>query len=390
MINIKNGLVLYGPQMEPTHANILIEDNLIVEVSPHASGGKEIDAKGCIVSPSLINSHVHMGDSVVKDIGDGESIENIVKPPNGLKHRLLASAEPQDIIKSMRSSLQDMLSTGTSTIVDFREGGVDGVSLLGRAGEGIPLRKVILGRHEVFFKPFPPSISSDMEMEIMNSTQEILEHAQGIGLSGFGEINDDVVKIITKTCSNAGKLAAIHAAEYEEVQRKSINSTGKTEVERALDADFDILIHVTSPLNLDLDLLSKTDTSVVCCPRSNGALSVGIPPIKEMWDLGINLLLGTDNLMFNSPNMFREMEYALKVTRGYYREYFPPVEILKMATVNAGSALKCNIGCIQEGMLADIMMVEQLSDNPILSLINRTESKNIIGLMTDGNLVYLR
>ena len=390
MINIKNGLVLYGPQMEPTHANILIEDNLIVEVSPHASGGEEINAKGCIVSPSLINSHVHMGDSVVKDIGDGESIEKIVKPPHGLKHRLLAQAKPQEIINSMRGSLQEMLDTGTSTIVDFREGGVDGVSLLVKAGEGIPLRKVILGRHEAFFKPFSSSPSNDMEMGIRDSAREILERAQGIGLSGFGEINDAVVKIIIKTCSSEGKLAAIHAAEYEEVQRNSLNSTGKTEVERALEAGFDILIHVTSPLNLDLDLLSKTDTSVVCCPRSNGALSVGIPPIKEMWDLGINLLLGTDNLMFNSPNMFREMEYTLKVTRGYYQEYFPPVEILKMATVNAGSALNLNIGCIQEGMLADIMMVEQLSDNPILSLINRTESKNIIGLMTDGNLVYLR
>jgi cytosine/adenosine deaminase-related metal-dependent hydrolase len=390
MLNIKNGLVLYGPQMEPTQANILIEDNLIVEVSPHASGGKEINAKGCIVSPSLINSHVHLGDSVVKDIGDGESIEKIVRPPNGLKHQLLTSANPQDIINSMRSSLLEMMDTGTTTIVDFREGGINGVSLLEKAGEGVPLRKVILGRHDSFFKTFSQSISQDMEMEIRDSAMEILEYAQGIGLSGFGEINDNVVKIITETCFSAGKLAAIHAAEYEGVQRNSLNITGKTEVERALDADFDILIHVTSPLNLDLDLLSETNKSVVCCPRSNGALSVGIPPIKEMWDRGINLLLGTDNLMFNSPNMFREMEYTLKVTRGYYKQYFPPVEILKMATVNAGQALDLNLGCIEEGMLADIMMVEQLSDNPILSLINRTESKNIIGLMTDGNLVYLR
>jgi cytosine/adenosine deaminase-related metal-dependent hydrolase len=106
--------------------------------------------------------------------------------------------------------------------------------------------------------------------------------------------------------------------------------------------------------------------------------------------MGINLLLGTDNLMFNSPNMFREMEYALKVTRGYYKEYFPPVEILKMATVNAGQAFNLELGCIEQGKLADIMIVEQLSNDPILSLVNRTESKNIIGLMTDGNLVYLR
>lgn len=390
MLNIKNGLVLYGPHMEPTNANILIEDNQIVEVSPHALGGKEIDASGCIVSPSLINSHVHMGDSVVKDIGDGKSIESIVKPPHGLKHQLLANAEPQEIISSMRSSLQEMLDTGTSSIVDFREGGINGVSLLKEAGENIPLRKMILGRHDCFLQTFPHPLTHKMKSEIGKKTLKILESADGIGLSGFGEINDDMVNLITETCTRAGKLSAIHAAEYKEVQQNSLNITGKTEVQRALEADIDILIHVTSPLNRDLELITKTGKSVVCCPRSNGALSVGIPPIKDMWDKGINLLLGTDNLMFNSPNMFREMEYALKVTRGYYQEYFPPVEILKMATVNAGPALNLNIGCIEEGMLADIMIVEQLSDNPILSLINRTESKNIIGLMTDGNLVYLR
>jgi Cytosine deaminase and related metal-dependent hydrolases len=390
MLNIKNGLVLYGPQMEPTKANILIEDNQIVEVSPHAAGGKGIDASGCIVSPSLINSHVHMGDSVVKDIGDGKSIESIVKPPHGLKHQLLANAEPQEIISSMKSSLQEMLDTGTTTLVDFREGGINGVSLLKEAGKNIPLRKMILGRHNCFLQPFSHPLTHNIKSEIGKNTLKILESADGIGLSGFGEIYDDVVNLITETCTSAGKLSAIHAAEYKEVQQNSLNITGKTEVQRALEADIDILIHVTSPLNRDLDLITEKGKSVVCCPRSNGALSVGIPPIKDMWDKGINLLLGTDNLMFNSPNMFREMEYALKVTRGYYQEYFPPVEILKMATVNAGPALNLNIGCIEEGMLADIMMVEQLSDNPILSLINRTESKNIIGLMTDGNLVYLR
>ncbi|MDO5834953.1 MAG: amidohydrolase family protein [Methanobacterium sp.] len=390
MLNIKNGLVLYGPQMEPTKANILIEDNQIVEVSPHASGGKEINANGCIVSPSLINSHVHSGDSVVKDIGDGKSIETIVKPPHGLKHQLLANADPQEIINSMRGSLQEMLDTGTTTLIDFREGGLNGVSLLKEAGENIPLRKMILGRHDSFFKTFPQPVTSDVKDEIRKSTLKILASTDGVGLSGFGEINDDIVDLITATCTSAGKLSAIHVAEYQEVQQNSVDLTGKTEVQRALEADFDILIHATCPLNKDLDLISESGKSVVCCPRSNGALSVGIPPVKDMWDKGINLLLGTDNLMFNSPNMFREMEYTLKVTRGCYQKYFPPVEVLKMATVNAGQALNLNIGCIEEGMLADIMIVEQLSNNPILSLINRTESKNIIGLMTDGNLVYLR
>jgi len=107
-----------------------------------------------------------------------------------------------------------------------------------------------------------------------------------------------------------------------------------------------------------------------------------------MFEERINILLGTDNVMFNPPDMLREMEYALKVTRGYYREYFPPLEVFKMATVNAARALNLNLGCIKEGKIADIMVVEQISEDPILSLINRTESKNIICVITEGNIVF--
>ena len=106
-----------------------------------------------------------------------------------------------------------------------------------------------------------------------------------------------------------------------------------------------------------------------------------------MFDLGVNLLLGTDNVMLNSPNLLREMEYTLKVIRGYYREYFPPKEILKMVTVNASKALNLNVGSLEEDKLADVIIVQQISHDPILSIINRSESKNIKGLITEGELV---
>lgn len=384
MINIKNGLVLYGSSLEPVKANVQIDGDLIVEVSPHASGGREVDATGCIVAPSLINSHVHLGDSLAKDIGDDKPISEVVKPPNGLKHRILRESDPESITRSMRNSLEEMLLTGTTTMIDFREGGIEGILMADKASEDIPIRRIVLGRHDSF-------LDHSIDPHILEeSAEEILKKAEGIGLSGFGEINDSNASRIVRRCKKNDKLSAIHVAEYEEVQKKSLASTGKTEVQRALDAGFDLLVHLTNPHDSDLDKVREKGVSVVSCPRSNGTLSVGIPPLLDMQNKGINILLGTDNLMFNSPNMFREMEYALKVTRGYYKEYFPPVEILKMATVNAGQALNLNLGSIDEGKLADIMIVEQLSVDPILSLINRTESKNIIGLITDGNIVYLR
>ena len=153
MITIENAKVLYGENMEVVRANVLIEDNKITEVSQKVSEGKIIDASGCIVAPSFINSHIHIGDSVAKDAGDGESINKIVKPPNGIKHKILRETPPEKIIDAMTESMRYMLETGTTTFVDFREGGFEGIKLLDEASKGIPIRKIVLGRHESFLDP---------------------------------------------------------------------------------------------------------------------------------------------------------------------------------------------------------------------------------------------
>jgi len=384
MITIQNGTLLCGEDLHPAVGNLFIQDNEIVEISDGRARGKVIDAKGCLVAPALINSHIHLGDSVARDEGDGAPLDEIVKPPNGIKHRILRETSREDLIKFMEVSLKDMIQTGTTTFVDFREGGVEGVEILNEALQDIPIRAIILGRQDSFQEQHvnKPQLDADI--------QKILEISQGIGISGFGEVEDEVATQIAQECLIKGKIPAIHAAENEEVQLQSLKNTGKTEIERALEAGFKLLIHLTSATTTDLKKVTENNVSVATCPRANGALSSGIPPIREMWDLGINLLLGTDNVMINSPDMFREMEYALKVTRGFTQKYFSPVEILKMATVNAGKAVGLNLGSLEEGNLADIMIVERISRDPILSLINRTQSKNIIGLITDGRILYQR
>lgn len=384
MITIENAKILYGEDMEAVKANLVIEDDKIIEITEDkVKSGKKIDAKGCIVAPAFINSHVHIGDSIARDVGDGKSIAEIVKPPNGLKHRILEESNPDDIINSMRRSMKDMLASGTSTFVDFREGGLEGIELLEEASKDIPIRKIVLGRDNAFFDP-------DIKKgEIKSITKNLLKSCDGIGLSGFGEIRDEVVALIAKICKKHGKISAIHTAEYEKLQEDSIKSTGKSEVQRGVEANLNALIHVTAPIGNDLKLVGCSGSSIVSCPRSNGTLSVGIPPLNDMLKHKINVLLGTDNIMFNSPNMLREMEYSLKVTRGYYRDYFSPLEIFKMATVNASNAFNLNTGCIKEGSTADIIIVKEFSDNLLLSIINRTEPKDIVGLITEGNIVYI-
>ena len=382
MITIESGTIIYGENMEAIKANIVIDDGIITEINENeAISGKKIDASGCIVAPAFINSHIHIGDSIAQDMGDGKPINEIVKPPNGLKHKILSETPPERIIYEMRQSMKNMLATGTTTFVDFREGGLEGIELLKKASKGVPIRKIILGRDDSFY------MDETRKSEIKKATRNILKSCDGVGLSGFGEISDEVAHIITKTCKKHGKISAIHVAEYEKLQKKSVELTGKSEIARAVEANFDILVHVTAPTGKDLELIGKSRSSVVCCPRSNGSLSVGIPPLMDLFNHKINVLLGTDNIMFNSPNMLREMEYALKVTRGYYRQHFSPIEIFKTATINASNAFKLNTGCIEEGRNADLIIVKKISDNPILSIINRTELNDFRYIIKEGNIV---
>ena len=51
---------------------------------------------------------------------------------------------------------------------------------------------------------------------------------------------------------------------------------------------------------------------------------------------GCTLAIGTDNVMINSADMFREMDFIWKITMGIHKKRLDPREILKMATVNGG------------------------------------------------------
>jgi len=111
-------------------------------------------------------------------------------------------------------------------------------------------------------------------------------------------------------------------------------------------------------------LLSKSAKS--CCASGlylamkNAA---GFAPIKAMWQSGINLALGTDNVTNNnSYDMFKEMQLLGKVTSMLEREVnvIPTREIVKMATIGGAKALgmEKEIGSLESGKKADFISLD--------------------------------
>ena len=79
----------------------------------------------------------------------------------------------------------------------------------------------------------------------------------------------------------------------------------------------------------DLRLAAKNTNGIVVCPRANASLAEGIPDIEEMMKMKCNLAIGTDNVMINSPDLFREMDFLWKVTMGIHKKRIDPKQILK-------------------------------------------------------------
>ena len=377
MKTIANGLILKGIDLNPVKENIVIDDeNNIIEISKDAEDGEVIDASGKIVCPRFINAHTHIGDSIIKDEGDGLSLDEVVKPPRGIKHLALESASDDELIEAMKDSMWDMYNLGISHFMDYREGGLDGVKLIKEASKDIPITPIILGRDSSFYGEDPDY------HQVKVAIRKLLKHADGIGLSGFGEIDTTVAEIICEKCEAAGKISSIHIAESESNQYVSLEKTSKTEPQRAFEAGFNQVVHMTNPKNDDINQLSKSNSSLAICPRSNGALSVGIIPLFEVLKTGVKPLIGSDNIMINRPNLFREMEFTLKIMKGFSKNYIAAVEVLKMATTNVwitdSLSEKINKSYIGEGQNAEFMIINQKSNNPYLSLINRTEVNDIV------------
>ena len=308
------GTVLVGPDFEPVEGRVVVENGEIQAIEETETGSDSI------VLPAFVNAHTHIGDSIAKEAGGGLSLDELVAPPDGLKHRLLRSTDRTTKVDAMSRTLQLMEQTGTAAFLEFREGGVDGVEMLHDALARREIDPVIFGRE----------------------TEAAMQAGDGFGASGARDGDFDQLRNATR---RAGKLFGIHAGERDDA-----------DIHPALDLDPDFLVHLVHATEIHLDRIEDTGVPAIVCPRSNLVTNVGVPPIRQL-TARTTVALGTDNVMTNSPSMFREMEFAAKLTD------LPAATILRMATLNGAEIAGLNCGVIEEGRDAKLLVLDGDSDN---------------------------
>ena len=369
-----------------------------------------IDAEGFMIIPGFINAHTHIGDSIGKDFLIDHGLDKRVHPVFGAKRNILQKTRPDHLKMFIRSSAISMMKKGIVAFADFREGGIEGVKLLKAAISDLPIKCIILGRVEYYFNPVKnETIYHEVGIEqnekklssnLLQMASDILKIADGLGISGANENTDETLiqysKLLQSKNNNTEKkkLSAIHAAESKDTNELSKSKTGMTEVYRIMQyLKPDILVHMTNADEEDISIVAKKGTGVIVCPRSNGILGVGIPKVARMLKLGCTIGIGTDNVMLNSPDIFKELDYLWKVSRAIEPEFISPKEILMMATVNNAKILGLNSGYIENGRSADLLFIDKNHidlypiHDPYASIVHRASQDSIKAVMINGKFI---
>ena len=391
---LKNISALIGENLDfISNIDIKIKDDKFQKINSNIQSKSKkdiVDCEGLLLIPGFINSHTHIADSIGKDITLNSTVNQKIHPMFGIKSKILKNTSDENLSTFMKNTCQSMIQKGITTFVDFREGGMDGAVLLKKVSDNTSIRSIILGRLDFHQNSSEIKNNIPFPKEQLLELPSLVKTCDGIGISGANEHSTSVLHSYSKT----KKLRAIHSSETQESIRKSKRITGKSETSRALTLKPDFLIHMTHASKSDLEATSKKTRGIVICPRANSSLSEGIPDIEKMQIAGCLLALGTDNVMINSPDMFREMDFLWKVTMGIKKKRINPKEILKMATVNAGKILQKDIGIIQTKKLADCIFFDKHAldlepmHNPYASIVHRASESAIKAVMIGGKIVH--
>ena len=308
------GTVIAGRTFEPIEGRVVVENGEITAVEEAS-----VDSSA-IVLPAFVNAHTHIGDSLAKEAGAGLSLDELVAPPDGLKHRLLRAASREELVDAMDRTVSFMSQGGASAFVEFREGGVAGVRAIEEALTGSSLDAVVLGRESI----------------------EAMYEADGYGASGANDGDFERERAATR---EAEKLFAIHAGERD-----------TSDIDAALALDPDLLVHMVHAEPTHVERVAERETPVAVCPRSNLVTGVGLGPVEALVER-TTVALGTDNVMLNNPSMFREMEFAAKLFD------LPAGKVLEMATLAGAEVAGLDRGVIEEGAEAKLCVLDGDSPN---------------------------
>jgi 5-methylthioadenosine/S-adenosylhomocysteine deaminase len=364
------------------------------EVMREHSADKQIDARGKLVMPGLIDTHVHNTQQLGRGLADECDIPvHLLQRLYGYESALMAD----DAYWAALACQLELIRAGTTCFIDpgsyFPR---ETARAVGESGLRGIVARTAFDVHETPIGGLPEGMfreTTDIALQRAQETVDALNGAHDgrikawFALRILSGCSDRLIREIKKKADVNGVGVVLHASESRDEIVASRMRHGRPDVERigalgALGPNM-CLIHMGWASPKEFALCMKHDLKVSCTPSTGYRLGMGsmeFGRFPEMLELGVTVALGSDAAMSsNYLDIVREMFLAGGASKAQRLDptIMPPETVIEMGTINGAKAAlwEDEVGSLEVGKRADIAIFEtRRADwrpilNPIANLV---------------------
>ena len=317
-----------------------------------------VECSGRAALPGFINMHTHAGMAMMRGIGEDISfhawLDRIWEVEKNLTEEYVYHAT--------KVACLEMIKTGTTTFNDQYWYMPMAYKAATELGIRPALSYVVLDKND-------PEESERQKVQCL----EIYEQAKQwgseavflISIHAIYSVREEMIIWATEFARSHGLKIHIHVSETSKEIQDCMDKYGMSPVEYldklgVLGPDV-IAAHTLWLSDKDVEILAKRGVTCVHNVNSNLKLASGYKfRYNELRDAGVNVCLGTDGCASsNNLDMLETMKTAAMIQKAWREDpsAMPLDELMAMATSNAAGALGIDSGRIEEGALADIILV---------------------------------
>ena len=368
-------LTMDDAMRELAGADVLIRDGVIVGVGRGLSTtGEVVEARGCVVTPGLVNTHHHLYQSLTRAVPGGQ--DALLFGWLKTLYPIWARFGAEEMRVSALVGLSELALSGCSMSSDhlylYPNGARLDDTIEAAAEVGLrfhPTRGAMsIGESA---GGLPPDSLVEREAEILDDCIRVIDAFHdpapgamlrvGVAPCSPFSVSRELMRDAALLARDKGVMLHTHLAENDEDIAYSEAQFGMRPGQYAEELGWtgpDVWhAHCVKLDGSEIELFARSKTGVAHCPCSNCRLGSGIAPVRAMRDAGVKVGLGVDGSASNDAgNLVAEARQAMllqRVAQGADR--MSAREALRIATRGGAEVLgRDDCGQIAPGKRADI------------------------------------
>jgi 5-methylthioadenosine/S-adenosylhomocysteine deaminase len=361
-----SSILLKNIEVAGNLSDILIVNERIASVVPAGEGSETVpadevvDCTGKAAAPGFVNMHTHAGMAMMRGIGEDiafhEWLDRIWKVESNI--------DEEYVYHATKVACLEMIKTGTTTFNDHYWH----MPMAHKAAMELGLRPVLA---YVICDRNDPEESERQKIQCREMYDEYLkwnDHSVfAIAVHAIYSVREEMIVWSVNFAREHGLKIHIHVSETQkEITDCMAQHGGMSPVEYldslgVLGPDV-IAAHTLWLSDNDIRILGERGVTCVHNVNSNLKLASGYRFLyNELRDAGANICLGTDGCASsNNLDMLETMKTSAMIQKAWRGDSsaMPISEIMDMATSNPAKVLGLDVGRIEEGALADVIIVD--------------------------------